>query len=303
MYATIIPVFFWLFCGVATAFCAIRNQLASRLLIGAWLAGAMLLGDSPQNILRQLLPPDRTWVEARNNAASLGGHRVPIRIVSLNCMRDSTSVSKLALLRPDVVLLQETAPSVEMQELLTTHFLDYSFASSGDASMLVRGEVVPIETDTKLAPSCHFALVKLDSGVQFHAVSLHLIHSPRIADFWNVETWRTFSDLSEQRRRELIEIRAAIGETIGTGPTIIGGDFNAPAGDTIFETLKPSIRDGWAAAGRGWGKTSLNDYPIHRIDQIWSTSHFEAVSVVAKDSEGSDHRMVIFDAWLPRSSE
>ena len=272
-------------------------------MIALWLAAAMLLADSPQNMLRQFIPPDGDWAEARKDSASLDAHRAPVRIVSLNCMQNLTAVSKVAQLRPDVVLLQESPGKQNMQELLTTHFPGYSLASTADTSMLVRGEVVPIETETKLGSSSVFTLVKLDSGVQFHAVSLHLIHSPRSVDLWNIETWRTFSDLSKQRRSQLIEIRAAIGETIGTAPTIIGGDFNAPARDTIFKWLKPKFQDGWAEAGRGWGKTSLNDYPVHRIDQIWATEHFKVVNVIAKKSKGSDHRMVILDAWLPRPEQ
>ena len=81
---------------------------------------------------------------------------------------------------------------------------------------------------------------------------------------------------------------------------MIGGDFNAPGGDQIYQTMAPRFRDSWAVAGRGWGKTSLNEYPIHRIDQIWITDDFKPVNVTARKSEGSDHRMVICDLWLNR---
>jgi endonuclease/exonuclease/phosphatase (EEP) superfamily protein YafD len=88
--------------------------------------------------------------------------------------------------------------------------------------------------------------------------------------------------------------------TIATqnSPTILGGDFNASARDAIFEILKPDLRDGWPIAGRGWGKTIVNNAPVHRIDQIWISPQFTPESVTAQPSNGSDHRMVIGDYWL-----
>ncbi len=301
MYATIVPVFAWLLMGLLSSTCIIHHRRARQILIIIWLLAAFSLGDHPQNLLRQFLPVDSEWSAARRSDAQ-ATDRIPVRIVSLNCMNESSAIGDLSFLNPDVVLLQESVSKKEMNRVLETHFMGYSMAWSSDATILVRGEIESLEVASNLKPRYQFSRVTLENGAQFHALSLHLIHSPRRADFWNPETWRVFADLRKTRRRQLLEIRAEIGEAIGTSPAIMGGDFNAPAGDPIFEMLQPRFEDSWGEAGRGWGKTSLNKFPIHRIDQVWVTEQFDGVNVTSKKSKGSDHRAVICDLFLRTGS-
>jgi len=63
------------------------------------------------------------------------------------------------------------------------------------------------------------------------------------------------------------------------GPVILGGDFNAPADSGVFSRLKPHFRDSFSAAGIGLGNTIIESLPLLRIDQIWISNHFKAVSV------------------------
>jgi vancomycin resistance protein VanJ len=81
-------------------------------------------------------------------------------------------------------------------------------------------------------------------------------------------------------------------------PLIVGGDFNAPAGDRIYRALPPRLRSTFRDGGKGWGNTVLNDFPIARIDQIWASDHFRTATVVARKTVNSDHRMVICDLLL-----
>ena len=78
----------------------------------------------------------------------------------------------------------------------------------------------------------------------------------------------------------------------------MGGDFNAPAGDAIFELLYPNLRDAFGEAGVGWGNTITNDYPFLRIDQVWVSHHFQVQRVISRKTAFSDHRMVICDLQL-----
>jgi endonuclease/exonuclease/phosphatase (EEP) superfamily protein YafD len=84
----------------------------------------------------------------------------------------------------------------------------------------------------------------------------------------------------------------------GSVPLIVGGDFNAPAGDAVFRLLRPRLRDAFAEAGCGWGNTIINDFPFARIDQIWIGRHWQAIAVQAQPSAHSDHRIVIADLLL-----
>ncbi|MBI4474447.1 MAG: hypothetical protein HY646_17385 [Acidobacteria bacterium] len=76
---------------------------------------------------------------------------------------------------------------------------------------------------------------------------------------------------------------------------MVGGDFNAAAGDASDRDLQPDLHDAFAEAGRGWGNTLLNDLPVVRIDQIWVSRHFRAVNVRAYRTRYSDHRAVVCD--------
>ncbi|MGD0111676.1 MAG: endonuclease/exonuclease/phosphatase family protein, partial [Armatimonadota bacterium] len=78
-------------------------------------------------------------------------------------------------------------------------------------------------------------------------------------------------------------------------PIILGGDFNAPAGDAVFSLLRPRLRDAFAEAGRGWGNTWSSTLPLVRIDQVWVSKEWRAVNVVARWAGPSDHRMVVCD--------
>ncbi len=82
------------------------------------------------------------------------------------------------------------------------------------------------------------------------------------------------------------------------GPLLVGGDFNAPAGDAIYRLLRPRLRDAFAVAGRGWGNTALNDIPVSRIDQVWASDAFRPTAVTARRTAYSDHRMVVADLQL-----
>ena len=302
MYSTIVPVFLWLTVGLITTVCIKHRPQARRVMFLAWALAGIALSDSPQNILRQFLPQDSRWISARHNQAEQTS-KIPLRIISLNCKGESSAISELWTLRPDVVLLQESPSRQELNKVLETHFPDYSLSYSHDTAVLVRGQSDPLPIEKTLSTRCQFSKVTLENGASFHVVSLHLINSPRRLDFWNPETWSLFAELNKTRRRQLLDIRGEIGSTIGNNPTIIGGDFNAPAGNKAYDYMKTRFVDSWTQAGRGWGKSSLNDVPIHRIDQIWLTKDFEAVSVTAKKSERSDHRAVICDAWLNKTSQ
>ncbi len=72
-----------------------------------------------------------------------------------------------------------------------------------------------------------------------------------------------------QRTREL-------GSVLETGalkpepPEILGGDFNAPAGDAIYKLLH-NCHDSHRAAGRGWGNTALNPIPAFARSHLVET--------------------------------
>jgi hypothetical protein len=81
---------------------------------------------------------------------------------------------------------------------------------------------------------------------------------------------------------------------------VLGGDFNAPQGDAVFRCLTPRLHDAFREGGRGWGDTITNDVPFLRIDQVWVSRVFRAVSVVTRRTRHSDHRFVVCDLTIRR---
>jgi endonuclease/exonuclease/phosphatase (EEP) superfamily protein YafD len=79
---------------------------------------------------------------------------------------------------------------------------------------------------------------------------------------------------------------------------IIGGDFNAPPNDGSLVTLKHRLHDTFRDAGRGWGNTGTNRFPLFRVDQILVGEGLRAESVCARRTIHSDHRLVVCDLTL-----
>ena len=285
MMATVFPVVIWFVAGITLAlFVGSLNKCRIGLVI-SWLMVAIVLGDAPQSMIRSFIP------------SSLQDNGNEIRIVSLNCLSESDAARECMSLNPDVILLQES-PYRKSLERIATDFPGYSIVWTKNASMLVRGSVTPFTTPRKLAGEFVFANVHLTNGAKFNVASLRLIPSPKRINVWNRHAWIEFAVNRRRRRKELSEILHGINSQLQNDPIVIGGDFNAPARDAIFDLLKPNLRDAFPEAGRGWGKTITNDYPVQRIDQIWISSHFRARSLTARKSVHSDHRMVVCDLQM-----
>jgi endonuclease/exonuclease/phosphatase (EEP) superfamily protein YafD len=85
-----------------------------------------------------------------------------------------------------------------------------------------------------------------------------------------------------------------------SSPKLIGGDFNLPARDGATRSLKPELRDAYPSSGAGLCNTIINDYPMHRIDQIWVSSEMQPQVMRVFKTKYSDHRMVVCDISLER---
>ena len=114
-------------------------------------------------------------------------------------------------------------------------------------------------------------------------------------DLWSPDCWREQTANRQRRRRQLETIVSAIEGGTSSSPLIIGGDFNAPPGDAVFDSLPPTLHDAFGEAGRGWGNTIINSAPFLRIDQIWLSPQFRATNCYSQKTVHSDHRMVVCD--------
>ncbi len=63
-------------------------------------------------------------------------------------------------------------------------------------------------------------------------------------------------------------------------------------------TGRPRFADAFWSGRIGWGNTITNDRPVVRIDQVWTSDHFQPTAVFARETLNSDHRMVVCDLRL-----
>ena len=99
-----------------------------------------------------------------------------------------------------------------------------------------------------------------------------------------------------ERRADLQKLLTLQSLMNGQGPALIGGDFNAPAGDAIFRLLgSAGFADAFAAVGSCWPNTFPNAAPMLRIDHQWSNARLVPVRGRVVKSIHSDHRLVICD--------
>ena len=100
------------------------------------------------------------------------------------------------------------------------------------------------------------------------------------------------------RRDQIAQLLLSLDYIPESIPIILGGDFNVPAGDTSTKILKPRLRDTFSEMGIGWPHTAVNQIPLFRVDQIWISKQIKTCAVYARETENSDHRMVVCDLYV-----
>jgi endonuclease/exonuclease/phosphatase (EEP) superfamily protein YafD len=129
---------------------------------------------------------------------------------------------------------------------------------------------------------------------------VHLKGAETSMQLWSPAAFQTHSYNRQSRRSELNRLLQIHGLFSSDSPAIIGGDFNAPAGDAVFDLLKDrGFRDAFTEAGSGWADTYPNYAPVLRIDHLWVNSRVTPVRAAAITTLYSDHRMVVCDFLLP----
>lgn len=281
---TLIPSGFWLAPGLLAAI--VQKWLGRRRLAllsaGLWLALPLLFFDSPGRFLpfTREEPPQ-------------GARR--LRIISLNAAGSAKAAEELVARAPDVVLLQESPSEAQLAALCWRLFGgEGDYVRAPDCSILSRGR---IDRSAGLSKQPYFtqAVVRLPSGERLQVVSLRLASVPTRLDVWDLDCWRSYTAHRRHQRAQVTALARAVAADGEQLPLIVGGDFNAPAGDPVYDELPEGLVDAFGQSGRGWGCTILNDFPVQRIDQIWCGRGLSPIEARAAVTQHSDHRMVIAD--------
>lgn len=277
---TIWPPWLWLLPGISLTWLS-WSRTTRRSVLGItcfWLLFLLVCAEEPRSLARMALP--------RSSERGL-------RVVSLNCGGGSpAAAAEVATFTPDLVLLQEAPTEPKVRELGKRLFgADANVHCGLDTAILVRGKLQP---STLPRGTSHFvaARVRLASVGEVEVVSLRLVPPVVRFDLWSPGCWQDYEENRKIRREQLREVTDYLASIPPHMPVLLGGDFNAPAGDAIFRLLQPQLHDAFTESGVGWGNTALNDMPVSRIDQLWVSRPFRALSLQTVQTQNSDHRMI-----------
>jgi vancomycin resistance protein VanJ len=292
---TVFPVWVWPVPGLILAASGFRLKRRRWMVIvgSCWVVFLLGFAEEPWSLLRLA-----TW------PGSPASGSISVRVVSLNCdIGNRNALAEVAAVGPEVVLLQES-PGVDGIKKLAKELFgeEAGFFAGVDASLLVRGRVVPADLSANQRSFFVEARARLVSGVEVEIISTRLVPAVFRLDLWSPDCWREQAENRRKRREQLREIARRIESIPADIPIILGGDFNAPQGDAVFRLLEARLHDTFRDGGRGWGNTIINDFPVLRIDQVWASRTIKAARVVARRTQHSDHRMVVADLVFPPSS-
>lgn len=271
---TIWPFWVWLVPGALPLAIKFNKERARARLsvLGLWLVIWAVLAEEPLSLARAVVPP----------------RAYDLRVVSLNCASSVEAAMETLDMEPDIVLLQESMGTDSIEKVRKALGENWTMVVGIDASILARGRLVVVDVKR----SINFTAARLDGTL---IVSLRLAPPVFRLDYWNPECWSHYAANKRARRVELRRLAEFVAREADGAPLILGGDFNTPPDHTITEAISGIANDAYARAGRGWGPTAINNYPMVRIDQIWASDKYEPVNSFSKKTLHSDHRMALAD--------
>ncbi len=287
---TLVPAWCWLMPALAlTVYGTTRtHKRLCILVVILWVGYTACFVEEVHSLVRTGSRNTAEWNAARERGQA-------IRVVSLNCfVANPHSVAEVAEFEPDIVLLQESPGREHLQHLAVEVFGDDgTFLWGGDTSLLVSRRIQPGTVD----PTSHFvhATVELPSGVEMDVISVRLNPPVFRFDFYDPGFWTDHRNNRVKHRDQILDVMQVMGGVPQSAHLIVGGDFNAPPLDDALSPLRQRLFDTFTEAGRGWGHTETNDYPLFRVDQIWASRSLQAETVTAQKTIHSDHRMVVCD--------
>lgn len=292
---TVFPFWAWGLAGAGMA--GLAWLIGRRRLAGAicllW-AGTIIVGSDETRPLLRL----NAEKPQPGEAAPVNGTR-PLRIVTINCrvgMLRPDALKDVEPWQPDIVFLQESPYPKELERFKERLYGPEGGSSVGgnQCGIVARGRIH--EPLTGWQPFSILGTVEFAPGKFIEVACVHLQGAETTVKLWMKEAWVSHYYNRQSRRAELSRLLSVQRFMSRQHPAIVGGDFNAPAGDAVFDLLKDAgFRDAFAEAGSGWPDTFPNAAPMVRIDHLWVNSRITPVRAAAVKSVYSDHRMVVCD--------
>ncbi|MEQ1822435.1 MAG: endonuclease/exonuclease/phosphatase family protein [Fimbriimonadaceae bacterium] len=209
--------------------------------------------------------------------------------MSLNCAAGSTEAAAEAFQQDaDIVLLQEVSSRTEFGKVANRHGYEQLVWSVDDAVYLRPSPSLGLRGNP--VSGRDFAACKIFiEGSTWRVISLRLAPPVFRLDWWNPDCWREYAEDAKKRRQRIGAIRMEAGPLDNQTNELIAGDFN-----TTHLGIS-DLSDVARKAGRGWMGTGTNDFPLARVDQLWSSNHLNWHQAFVLKTKNSDHRMLVAD--------
>jgi len=291
---TVFPIWVWGIIGLSLAVIPYLffRKSGSLLLTVIWLITILLLADEARSF-------GRVGIDevTRGPAPPHAGSKV-LRVATLNCGLKANPAKALDSFEPDIVFLQEVTNPYFAKMVVDELFDgqgDYRHDALRGCAVAVRGSIrrnLPV-TESR----CQLVEVEMYDGRRLELVNIHLQSAATNLRLYDRECWWEHRKNRTTRQVELSYILAHLEQRTSYPrfPTIIAGDFNAPANDLVYRMLKKNFTDAFDAVGTGWGNTYHRKLPLLRIDQIYGSSKLIPVRSQAFTVSDTDHRLVIAD--------
>ncbi|MEM6911911.1 MAG: endonuclease/exonuclease/phosphatase family protein [Verrucomicrobiota bacterium] len=293
---TVFPLTVWVLAGILL--CLLSGLLFKgrfALVVGLiWVVTGVLVADERHGLARLFHEKPEP-----GPAAPFEGKPV-LRCLTLNCKgRSALSSQEILAWKPDIVFLQEQPAPQELSRLVRELFGgEGDFRTTAYCAILSRGRIFQ---EKRSASQRHLQVkTRFLDGREYHLVALHLLPAVTEVNLFSLDTWRAHYRNRLVRSEQVRTLARERLEFSGGLPCLLGGDFNAPAGDRAMDALNPHFQDAYPLAGTGWPNTFSNQLPLHRIDQLWLTPELRPVRQRTVRTQESDHRMVVLDFLDPR---
>jgi vancomycin resistance protein VanJ len=296
---TVYPFWAWALGGLtlsAVAALTTRRRLPF-VLLAVWAVTLVAGSDETRPLLRLTKEKPQP---GRPAAAASGA--VPLRIITLNCRAGIWNAQVLESLlpwQPDVVFLQEAPVPEDLQKFARRLFPNTPGYVEGGYNCAILSRTPILMPLHGHQPFSMLGATEPRPGKRIELACVHLQGAETSMKLWSRDAWRMHYYNRQSRRTELDVLLSVQQLFSGNYPIIFGGDFNAPAGDGVFDALqRRGFTDAFAAAGSGWANTYPNAAPVLRIDHLWMQG-LTPVRATTVKTERSDHRMVVCDFLLP----
>jgi endonuclease/exonuclease/phosphatase family metal-dependent hydrolase len=291
---TVFPIWVW---GGFGLFLAVFSYLFFRgrfslLVCLIWIITILIMSDEARTLGRITQPTLKA-----GKAEPHAGGRI-LRVASLNCAKRAKPSELAKPYQPDILFLQEIPHTYRLKKLIDDLYQgqgDYRYNARKGTAVVVHGKIefeVPVPTYR-----AQILTVKMHTGESVQLMNVHLQGASTNLKLWEWDCWREHQQNRKRRQIEMAYLTGLLRQKTPYHrlPTIIAGDFNAPANDAVYRLLGNDFSDAFNAVGTGWGNTYHRSLPLLRIDHIFSSKMLIPLRSKTIPLESSDHKAVIVD--------